>query len=230
MTRVRTDNQWELLARQERPGLPRAVRELDAAQEALVVRADSFGLPNLGAGYRWEDMQGAAAQAGGISALTSEPYRDTGFEMFFFRHNQTDVIHWIFQMSHGYVPGTPVKFHMHVIPCGAGTGVVFFSYRYFVAKVGTVIPSLASWGSATQSKTFAPADLYQHAIIPSIEIPMVGMEESSIVLVTVARVPGSDTYEGAKADGTASANVALLSADLHYQVGAAGTVNEFPGA
>jgi hypothetical protein len=230
--RTRTDDEWESLGRDgARLDLPRATRDVDIAQDVVAGRATAFGvLEDDGSGARWSDMLGPAAQAGGVAALTQEGYRDTGHELLFFRHDQSDALHFQFQMSHTWKAGTAVKFHLHVVPMSAGSGTVAFTYRYIAIGVGDEIPALATWGSASMTRDFTAADQHKSSIIPSISIDMTGLAESAIVLVSVARNPAADTYETAKVGGTAAANVAILSADLHYQIDKSGTVDEFPGA
>jgi hypothetical protein len=180
---------------------------------------------------KWKDLQGDISNGTGAADLTYEVYRDTLYKMYFFRFNQDDELNFRFQVQHDWDVGTSVKFHLHVVPMASTAGNVVISGYYFWAGVGDVIPAVVGWTPFNVIVPIAAADQYKHFIIPVVTAVPTTQKGSSILNVYLTR-PGAtdanDTYDGNKVGGTPAANLGLLSADWHYQVNQAGTVNEYP--
>lgn len=182
-------------------------------------------------GDRWDDLYAHIDEGTGPAALTYEAYRDTGFFMRFFRHNQDDNIFMTYQMSHQWDPTTGVTPHMHCFPMAAGSGVVKFNYAYSWINVGSTLPAAAGWVSGSVSASFDPSMQYMQKIVSFGTIMPSDQRESSILVFKVER-PGSsdaaDTYTASKDHGTAAANLGVIFFDLHYQKIKAGTITPFP--
>lgn len=181
---------------------------------------------------RWDDLYAVIDEGTGQAALTYEAYRDTGFYMKFFRHSQDDNIFMRYQMTHQWDPTSAVQPHVHLIPMSSGSGVVKFDYAYSWCNVNGVLPSASGWVSGSVSASYTPADQYKQKVIGFGTLtPPSGSHESAMLIFKVER-PGSsdtsDTYSTAKDHGTASANVAILFFDLHFQKSKAGTKTPFP--
>jgi hypothetical protein len=182
----------------------------------------------------WDDVQGPVTQAGGISALTFEAYRDTGFFTYFMRHNQDDTIYLTYQMPHSWDPSTSVRPHMHVIPMAdpASTEVVRVTGKYAWAQVGVELPADASWTSFTVDTNIATGDVHKKKIISlAVIAPPSNPKESNVLCLWVKR-PGlsdaADTYSTGKGSGTAAANLCILSVDTHFQKQKLGSLTEIP--
>ena len=196
----------------------------------------------IGGGYwvsrmvgRWDDLQGTIAEGDNTGALTWEVYRDTPFKMAFFRNNQDDTLSYAWQLPHRWKQGTSVYPHLHCAPCGTLVGAdqnLYFTIKYHWAVTGAVIPAVVSWTTATPvTYAIKSTDQYKSIIIGMGAIaPPVGAKESSVLLYQLTRVGTSalDSYVAGKPDGTAAANLALLSSDLHYQANKPGTEAELP--
>lgn len=182
---------------------------------------------------RWTDLYAFMDNGTGPSQLTYEGYRDTGFFMRFFRHNQDDAIFMRYQMPHGWDPTTAVYPHMHLIPMGSGTGTVKMNFIYSWTLVnGSQLPASSGWVTGSVTGSYTAADQYVQKVIGFGAIqPPTGSVESAVLVVKVER-PGAsdadDTYTTSKDHGTASANVGALFFDLHYQQIKAGTVSQHP--
>lgn len=180
---------------------------------------------------RWDDLYAYIDEGTGPSALTYEAYRDTGFFMRFFRHNQNDNIFMTYQMSHQWDPTTGVTPHMHCFPMASGSGVVKFNYAYSWINVGSALPAAVGWVSGSVTESFDPSVQYLQKIVSFGTITPSDQRESSILVFKVER-PGSsdaaDTYSTGKDHGTAAANLGVIFFDLHYQKIKAGTVIPFP--
>lgn len=181
---------------------------------------------------RWDDQYATIYEGEGASALTYEGFRDTGFFMRFFRHNQNDFIFMSYQMSHQWDNSTNVKPHMHYIPMSAGSGVLKFDYAYSWSMVGGALSGSTGWTSGSISASLAEADQFNQKVISFGTLtPPIGAGDSALLFVKVQR-PGAsdaaDTYQTSKDHGTAAANVGVLFFDLHYRKIKAGSVNEFP--
>lgn len=181
---------------------------------------------------RWDDLYAFIDEGTGPAQLTYEAYRDTGFYMRFYRHNQDDETFVRFQMPHSWDPLTNVRPHMHVIPCASGSGVVKFNYAYTWSLVHGGFSGSAGWISGSVTASYTPANQYNQEIISLGTIPPpAGSEESAMLVFKIER-PGAsdaaDTYTASKPDGTAAANLGILFIDLHHQKIKAGTTVEFP--
>jgi hypothetical protein len=182
----------------------------------------------------WDDVQGPITQAGGAAALTYEAYRDTAFFTYFMRNNQDDTLFLTYQMPHSWDPTTSVKPHMHVIPMvdPASTEVVRITGKYAWAQVGVELPADTSWTAFTVDTNIGTTDAFKEKIIGLATVSPPASPRESNVLVLWVRRPGSsdaaDTYSTGKADGTAAANLCVLSIDTHYQKQKLGSFDEIP--
>lgn len=182
----------------------------------------------------WDDLLGSISDGNlgkGSAALTSEEYRDTGFLMFFLRHNQDDTINIVYQMPHMWDATTAVRPHMHIIPMAAGAGNLYIEYQYAWAPFDIVLGAIASWTTGSVTVPITLADQYKHRLISIGNItPPAEAGPSTMLLFKTTRAGTNplDTYSTNKTGGTPSANVGILYLDLHYQKVRAGT--ETPGS
>lgn len=185
---------------------------------------------------RHDDMQGSVQAAVGVSALTTEGYRDTGFLMPFFRHDQDDTLYFTFQFSHRKKPGSPIdSVHIHCVPMVAPSSSpqnVYFAYKYSWQKLGDAFPANASWVASNAVMPVVTADAFEHVYFPIVSNIAAPANEtySSILLFTLQRLGTNimDTYDTNKATppGTAAANLGLLYVDCHYDTERAGSLLE----
>ena len=208
------------------------------SEKGVVVERDADGLMIEGKEYheapfdeRWDDLYAHIDTGTGPAALTYEAYRDTGFFMRFFRHNQDDSIFMTYQMSHQWDPSTAVRPHMHYLPMANGSGVLKFNYVYAWINTNTVLPAASGWTSGSVTASLDASSQYSHKVLGFGTITPTSQLESSVLVLKVER-PGAsdaaDTYQTSKDHGTATANVGVLFFDLHYQKIKAGTVTPFP--
>jgi hypothetical protein len=182
----------------------------------------------------WDDVPCRAGQAGGISALTLEDYRDTDFKAYFFRHNQDDILYLEWQMPHSWDPATSVRPHVHIIPMvnPASSEVIRFSGKYAWSQAGVALPADVSWTPFAVSHTVETTDEFKQAVVALATVaPPSNPKESNILLMWVMRAglsDGADTYKTSKVLGTGAANVMVASLDAHYQKVKFGTVAEIP--
>lgn len=176
----------------------------------------------------WDDVFGDVSQGAGPAALTYEAFIDTGFLMYFFRHNQADALHMRYQLPHRW-DKTEVRPHLHYVPMSAGAGIFAVIGKWTWAIPGREIPAVAGWASYTASQTLVAGDQYKPKILSLARCaPPTGAKESAILLISCIRDhAGADSYVTSKAPGTAAANIGLLSLDTHYRSEKSGTVNEY---
>lgn len=181
----------------------------------------------------WDDIQGPALQAGGAAALTQEAFGDvTDFQALFMRSGQVDKLSWAFQLPHRWGPTTDVKFHVHIVPMAspASSQVILFEGAYAWSRPGVAVAANASWTTFSVQHTVDTTDGLKQAIVPLFTAtPPVGASESAVLMVRFQRTGNSatDTYSTSKSGGTASANVCVLTADVHYRAFKNGTESEF---
>lgn len=191
------------------------------------IRDIANSVPYVGSGM-WNDVQGTIEQGTGPTALAYEAYRDTPWKCYHWQHNQADELHYTYQMTHSWNRGS-VKPHLHVIPLASGSGVFAISGTMAWVGVSGTLGAAASWTSFHVTRSFTPADQYQHLIVSLGTVaPRSGAHSSDVLCVYMKRNSGvTDTYTTNKTGGgTAQANVALLSSDVHYQATTLGSVAE----
>lgn len=208
------------------------------SQRGVVSEATGNGVSVEGREYheapfdqRWDDLSAVIAEGTGPAALTYEAYRDTGFFMRFFRHNQNDNIFMTYQMPHSWDPTTAVRPHMHMIPMASGSGIVNFNFAYSWLKVNSgTLGAGSTWITGSLTSSLTPSDQYMQKIASfDVITPPSGAVESILLVFKVERsTTASDTYSTGKDHGTAAANVGILYFDLHFQKIKAGTVIPFP--
>jgi hypothetical protein len=189
---------------------------------------------------RWTDILGEILPGLTTSAPAVDGYRDTGFLAYHFVHNQDDELNFRFQTSHAWDTTTPLRVHVHWIPCvnPGATQYVIWEARYAWANYGVEVGALANgWTTVEVRASVSTTDAFKPTITSLFEVqPTADCRESSFLLLRLRRLgaatpatPGyTDTYTTSKGYGTASANVLLLGCDAHYQVEKTGTINEIP--
>ena len=181
----------------------------------------------------YDDLLGSVSEgntAKGQAALTFEEYRDTGFPLYFMRHDQDDTLAIIYQMPHMWDPTTAVWPHIHYIPMAAASGDVYIEYQYAWAPRTVAIPAISGWTSGNVTASVAAGDQYKHLTVGLATItPPDNASASTMLLMKVTRVgdSGNDTYSTDKSGGTGAANFGILYMDLHYQKLRAGTVTQY---
>lgn len=189
----------------------------------------------------WDDVLGEILPGLSVSAPSVAAYRDTPFLAYHFVHNQDDELSFRFQLSHRFKRQTECRLHVHFVPCvnPASTEYVVWECSYAWSYAGVDLPALTGWTTVESRSTIGTSDAFKQAIAPLfVTTPTADGKESSILCVRLRRLgstapstPGwSDTYTTSKVSpaGSATANVMLLSCDLHYQVEKMGTAAEIP--
>lgn len=207
------------------------------SQLGLVQHSSDNGITIEGKDYheapfddRWDDLIAVIDEGTGPAQLTYEAFRDIGFFMRFFRHNQSDSVFMTYQLPHQWNSTTSVSVHAHVIPMASGSGNAKFDFAYSWINVGSEFPAASGWISGSVTASFTPVNQYKQGIISFGNFAPVNQRESSIMIFKVER-PGSDvldTYSTNKDHGTAAANIGVLSFDMHYQKSKAGTITPYP--
>ena len=176
----------------------------------------------------WDDVFGDVSQGTGPAVLTYEAFRDTGFMMYFFRHNQPDALYMRYQLPHRW-DKTEVRPHLHYVPMSAGAGKFAVFGRFVWVNYNREIPANASWTHYAASEDLVAGDQYKEKILSLARcVPPNGSKESAILLISCIRDHlGADTYTTAKSPGTGAANIGLLSLDTHYRSEKSGTVSEY---
>jgi hypothetical protein len=181
---------------------------------------------------RWIDLLGEITQGTSSAALTYEAYRDTSHQMFFFRSDQTDQLYMRFQMPHGFVIGSQVRPHVHVLPMS--TIVPTQNVRMTMAYAwgdGYAIPANTGWTSADFDLNITSAMQYKAQILsgPLITATSSVIGSSFLLCTWTNKVgDGAYTYKTDKTGGTGKANLGVLMADCHVQISTLGSINELP--
>lgn len=181
---------------------------------------------------RWDDLQGTIREGDATALLTWQAFRDSPVTLGHFRRDQTDSLGYVWQLPHKWKIGTSVVPHIHCVPMGdpTVTEYAYFTMSYYWAVTGGAIPAVSGWATMTPiAFPIYPGDANKLKICSFGSVsPNTGALGSSCLLFHVSRVGGNvlDTYNTSNPYGAASANLALISSDLHYKAGTFGTESE----
>lgn len=177
---------------------------------------------------RWTDLIGNVEHAAGLAGMTRETLRDTPTNLYWFRRDQKDALDLRYQLPHGW-DRTRVEPHIHFVPAGAGAGDLVLDGYYVWIAVGQPVPELAGWIAFTKTIPIAAGDLYIARAVNLFETtpPPAKAVPSAELWIYLRRNTDVDTYQGAKAVGTAAANVGLTFLDMHFRVIDTGTASTF---
>jgi hypothetical protein len=159
--------------------------------------------------------------------LTYEAFRVAGrFNVGCFRRDQDNKIYVAIQFNHDRRPSSKIiDVHAHVVPmvAPAANRTVKWRINYTWVGIGDEILEPTSWDTNDTDQTILTTDGFKSLVHPLVsDIPLPATEhDSSWLLCDVLRLGASDAgddFEDNKAVGTASANLALLGVDAHYEV------------
>lgn len=185
---------------------------------------------------RWNDQQGDVSQGVGGGVLTYDPLRDTPWRLFCMRHDQDDELSFRFQIDHTWRWDLPVVPHLHILPLAdpVAPQVAYFDAYYVWSRpeyAAQPVPAFSGWTWVKIPVTINPGEVYQQKLVSIGSVtPPAWVRESSILLLFIRRLGTNplDTYTTGKDHGLASANVGLLSADVHFRKNKIGTLAEIP--
>jgi hypothetical protein len=176
---------------------------------------------------KYDDQSIVVQAASGVSALTTEGYREAGrFLMTFFRHNQDDAFYATLQMPHRKKLGSALaSVHLHLIPMidpSSSPEYAYFSTNYAWVLLDGTLAAPSNWTNSLTQFAVTTGDAFKHKYHPLVtNVAAPGSETySSILLLEVSRLGSSgganDTYKTNKAaPGTVQANLGVLSVDAH---------------
>jgi hypothetical protein len=181
----------------------------------------------------WIDLTCDIARAGGSAALTFEQYRDSPFSTYFMRNDQSDTLYLTFQMPHGWVVGSQVSPHIHIVPMAnpAVTQAVYFTGSYAWSRIGSELPAAVGWTDFSATHNVGTTDAFTQSIVSLFSSSPSNMGLSAILNIVVRRdgTDNNDTYNTSKSPGTGAANLCALSIDAHVMVNRPGSANEASG-
>lgn len=186
---------------------------------------------------QWDDLQGPVSQAGGVSALTFEAYRDAPFLAYHMRHDQDDTLYYTYQLKHAWKRGTAAHLHAHYTPLatwtpGAAIKYVGWEVSHYWAISDLEIPVATSWTVTPVQMPVLPTDQFKSLLFELIDFtPPTGAKESSLILVRIRRLGSTgvtDTYNDNKVGGTTAANLVVWDFDVHIQLDKPGTATMLP--
>lgn len=169
-------------------------------------------------GPKWDDLR-FPAQAVNPPGAVSDPDVSAEDGCLLFDAGSVEVIFIAAQMPHGWISGTPMRPHVHWCKTTSAAGDVVWGMKYRWAAPGQ---TFTAWSSSYSLSTasIGDADTANHHALASFPLLTLRGQSSTMILFEIARIADSE-------DDTYAADAKLLEFDLHYQSGAAGTINEF---
>lgn len=170
----------------------------------------------------WDDLKFPATAINPPGAA-SDPDRESTSGMLLFDAAGTELIYALAQMPHGWKEGSTISPHVHWQKTTSAAGNVAWRLQYKHSPIGEVMD--AAWtdlGMVTSPVAGTPdndtAD--EHLLTSLGQISMAGYTLSHCMLFQLSRVGGdaSDTY---------GADARLIEFDLHYEIDALGSEQQY---
>jgi hypothetical protein len=182
----------------------------------------------LGNATVWNDLvvPPFSTYAGGDNPPVFGTFK-TSVKTFIFENNSTgseDQVFFSIQMPHNWKEGTTIYPHVHWSPqTFPGSGSIVWGFEYTWVNYNQVTPELfpnTTTLSATTAVISSSSDLDKHFLTSYPSISGSGMKISSILMCRFFRNSSNtaDTFNG---------TAALLSFDIHYEIDAIGSRQEF---
>lgn len=221
--------------------LRRALKELDDRATAIegraVVSTDNIE-SHYGAldGAYWDDLRVPVTS-------TRKGGNDPGFSLFmddgggpsrgvfieWFDDSAIEELFFSAQMPHGWIPRTPLKFHVHWVPAALGGAGQFVRWglEYTWADIGEDFPNTTIiYSDATTAQTATVqqddplvAGRHYYTILPDIEdTAITGVSSMLVCRVFRDATDLTDDYVG---------DAGLMEVDFHYQRNSLGSIVEF---
>lgn len=167
-------------------------------------------------GDHWDDLRFPVTAINPPGAA-SDPDVDATDGTLLFDASSTELVFVQVQMPHRWKLGSPIAPHVHWCKTTSAAGTVSWQLEYRWAEIGSV---LSAWSSSDEA-TLVVSDgdtAEQHALSSFTQISPPANGVSSMFLMKISRVGGSDTY---------GADAKLLEFDIHYQIDSRGSDTEY---
>lgn len=178
--------------------------------------ADNEKKGSLSSAY-WDDLRAPAAAINPPGA-ESDPDRDAASGWLLFDKALTELIYVTYQMPHGYIEGTDIRFHAHYHKTTSAAGTVAWRMRYRYANIGETWSAWSDPETVTVPTVSDANTAELQALVSFTPISIPSSRISMNLLIELARVGSGDTYD---------ADVALSDADCHIQLNQPGSVQLF---
>jgi hypothetical protein len=174
-----------------------------------------------GAATAWDDLLQTVTgtRTGVVAPTTGTGFRgDSNFYHVTFLHTQADEVQFEIQMPHRGRAGSDCFPHVHFSPVTTGTGTVKFVLELYAANVAAQFP--ASPVQHVMTKTWATNQQWYHLIAAN----ATGL---AIPTWTLSQVWKCRLYRDNTVGGNYAAAVTLLYFDVHVEIDAFGSAQEY---
>lgn len=167
---------------------------------------------------RWDDLRFPAVGIA-LGGVTSPPGQATDGSLLF-DSDVAETIAGIAQMPHGWKEGSTIRPHIHWMKTTSDSGDVRWAFRYKIADVGDVFTGWSEWDYQETPLVGIGDVANTHGITSFTPIDMTTYSISCIILWQLGRDAGDD-------DDTYAEDAKLLEFDIHYQIDASGSAQQF---
>ena len=116
------------------------------------------------------------------------------------------------QLSHRYLEGTDIRFHVHWAPAGSGGGNVQWELSYYWLNVDTEADAAPT---VITTEVAAGTTAWKHQIAGFTALTGTGKHISSILVFKIKRIAASSSE--------LASDAALLSVDAHFEIDSPGS-------
>ena len=185
--------------------------------EYIVIKGNK-SISLQGDATQWNDLKFPAENAQ-INPVTAKPVFNYDSPSFTFARSGNETIVGIGQFGHDYALGTDIEAHFHWEQTAAGTPKFQLDYKWY--DNGEAIPAFTAitTDSAANVFTYTSGTIGQMCDFPTIDGSSIGGVSSMFIWkLTRLDTASGDTY---------TADVTLTEFDVHYQIDAFGSNDEY---
>jgi hypothetical protein len=185
------------------------------------------GITLSGTAIQWDDLRISADQVRTQGSLHLPTWDEWKPRLWCLQFTNNDQVFFTCQLPHGYVPGTDLYPHVHIIPnTTSATGTVAFGMEYSWLNVnGTYSESRSASGTRVIT-----GEANKHIVIPLSVIPGSAAETedgaerkpSSMLVCWLYRMDG-----GVETPSSYGQKVNFLEFDFHFRTSKLGTYNQW---
>ena len=169
----------------------------------------------------WDDLRFPVSAINPVG-LAAPPVLNQDSGLLEFSASQTNTVAIQVQLPHAWLQGSAIVPHVHWRKVMEGAGNVAWSLTYEFVNAGDVFTDVPATLPATTTVAGTPDDgtALRHLLSSFGEVSMADRSISCMGLITLSRVggDGADTYAGV---------AQLLEFDIHYQIDAFGSIQQF---
>jgi hypothetical protein len=177
------------------------------------------GQDGLNYSHRWDDLRVGVTTINPAGSVAPPTVNETNGTLEF-SASATNIVAVEVQMPHSWAQATPIRPHIHWRKKTQGTGNIMWQLTYEFVNRGTAFTDTPEPLTADTPAGTDDGTALVHHLTSFGDVAMTGKTISCMGLITISRLGGHD-------DDTYAGVAQLLEFDIHYQIDAFGSIQQF---